>query len=613
MLTDASTKHEDKPAIIQQLAKRGAATPEQLKSLSEMDLWGAYEAAPHGSPAAEKVAKILVRLRPEHAQKAIAKTLFPEHPWHALVSDKALKSSFGHGGTAVAEPHPGLTPAVGHEAFIGEPSHKDLVDQEVNDFLDMKTGSESGGLETMTWDQVVDQAHTYVGDSIPNVTKDDIKASLADAAAGGNADIPLPGEGAVSPAAPAAINHVGALAKMPGYAQDSLALMVGDQHIGYLAKLPGPMKKNHGKKYAHFSANGTKYGYVNSLDEVGQGIHTESTGAGAYGATGVTSATVAAAKGQIAIPAPKVKGPVALHEVGSLGTGAPKNSEPVSNAQQIFGTHDFSSTNNQRLKAVTQQRIHAELNKTVWKGVTQEQMDNQWAALMQRKHHGPPPPPVGFRKTSTGWDTVSGPMAADVNRSRDESGYMDAMQGYMTSHFVHTWAGTSNDENPLSLAVQDIAQEIFNVQDAHQWHIKNAYLDGYREANRPLLEEGIKAAYKVTQDLLKQRGFGPGSTLKLKRRMRFQGHTQGVNVHYETASDVPEWAKINVGQTNVAILRPLNSFGTNMSTTTFAGSYQVYTEVPVEKVFSIPGGGFGALHEYEVVVIGGNFTVRRFK
>jgi hypothetical protein len=162
-----------------------------------------------------------------------------------------------------------------------------------------------------------------------------------------------------------------------------------------------------------------------------------------------------------------------------------------------------------------------------------------------------------------------------------------------SNYFTKTWAQTSNNENSLSLAFQDVAKEHFGLTNTADWQIDKSVrdrVDALINAHSDIYKTILQTQYDATQAFFKERGI---TEITLFRGVR----------EYATGS--------TVSASNIeTALRPLSSFSTSTRTALgFAKSYNnsavfQYT-VPVERILSMPGTGFGCYEEYETVVLGG--------
>jgi hypothetical protein len=183
--------------------------------------------------------------------------------------------------------------------------------------------------------------------------------------------------------------------------------------------------------------------------------------------------------------------------------------------------------------------------------------------------------------------------------------------GSLEARLVSTWAGSSGDNNPLSVAVQLAARDAFSIPDHHiekkaltalekashneddvyknaMPHL-NPNIKGLQHDELPVfkaaLQEFVHAQYEETQALFKAQG---RKEIYLARGMRVN-HNVDIN-----------------GPSAQLKLQPASSFSANYATAkAFAGpgGTVFITKVPVEQVMSTYVTGFGCTSEHEVVVL----------
>jgi hypothetical protein len=180
-----------------------------------------------------------------------------------------------------------------------------------------------------------------------------------------------------------------------------------------------------------------------------------------------------------------------------------------------------------------------------------------------------------------GKEKIANPTSADWER---------AMLETVANSLIAQWAGTSNDHNARSLALQEAAVEEFGLKDTYEWpaglSLKNDTkweLNKHRELYRTFLRE----MYNNTQDWAKKNG------VKSVRLRRGSGTYVGA-----------------VGSKANAKLRPMSSFSTNYGTAQQFGSHRIEAYVPIEWVIGNAATGYGCQNEYEWVVLGGTHKVK---
>jgi hypothetical protein len=218
-------------------------------------------------------------------------------------------------------------------------------------------------------------------------------------------------------------------------------------------------------------------------------------------------------------------------------------------------------------------------------------------------------------------------LIEDLNSSGYEdnnySMYMDLSSDdkseIAVSTMVSDWAGSSNDAHPRSLAVQNLAEEVFGIENASKWDSKVPpktlkEIEDYMTEFGDVYRGYIQSQYALTQEYFKDAGI---TEVVLYRGMS--------DVGYE---DVKGLDQREVRSTEIQS-RPLSSWSTNIDTAyEFGISHDgIYTDekflqavendedmgypllmrqvVPVENIFATPFTGVGCYNEQEMVVLGG--------
>jgi hypothetical protein len=201
--------------------------------------------------------------------------------------------------------------------------------------------------------------------------------------------------------------------------------------------------------------------------------------------------------------------------------------------------------------------------------------------------------------------------------------YGDTPLDQLVSGIINSWAVTSNDANPLALAIQDIAQETFGLTEADDWRLnvldselKQKIINDKNEiVNDPELSTFVKdilqIQYQLTQKYFAEKGI---KTLEVYRGVEMASQTALLNTVEDALvgapfRDVEMVYEIIKGGTYraKASTRPLSAWSFNGDTAEeFAGRVGVLmrTQIPVKDIFSTPQTGFGCLTESEVVVLG---------
>jgi hypothetical protein len=194
-------------------------------------------------------------------------------------------------------------------------------------------------------------------------------------------------------------------------------------------------------------------------------------------------------------------------------------------------------------------------------------------------------------------EPTAGPGVAE--RGTEE--YQRVMREKMVAQMIQLWAQSSNDNHAVTLALQEMAAELFGIQDVAGWSSATSSTKSQIAALRAnpafkqLGESFLRAQYDDTQAVLQSKGI---KTLKVRRGVK---------------GGIP--AGMAVGSQGVLKMRPMSSWSTNTGTAEgfSSGKWVLHTEVPIGKVIGFASNGFGCLNEYEVVLIGGRTQARLVK
>jgi len=167
-----------------------------------------------------------------------------------------------------------------------------------------------------------------------------------------------------------------------------------------------------------------------------------------------------------------------------------------------------------------------------------------------------------------------------------------ALREMLSSSLIQNWAQTSNDANVKSLAIQDVAETKFGVENATPW--PNGYqnqMDEVVEKHGATLEAFLGAQYSATQAFLE------------KNEVTEVTLFRGMNVGAVSPTD--STPRIPIGDNVEVAMRPLSSWTTREDTANGFGTHIFTSTLPAERIFSLPTTGFGCRLEDEVVVLGG--------
>lgn len=188
------------------------------------------------------------------------------------------------------------------------------------------------------------------------------------------------------------------------------------------------------------------------------------------------------------------------------------------------------------------------------------------------------------------------------------------------NEFVRAWADSSSDREPLSLALQMAAAEMFGVEPTpyvvEQWA---------RLANERFLDEArrvLRAVYEETQRLLEEMGI---DRLVLMRGMYWTEHELPEQVRRMREEGEPVRPGIRRQEADF-LSNPLSSWTHSdaiaqvFANTPYTDSWEMppmtravaVAEIPREYIISTPFTGFGCLSEYEYVVRGGRWSVQLY-
>lgn len=181
----------------------------------------------------------------------------------------------------------------------------------------------------------------------------------------------------------------------------------------------------------------------------------------------------------------------------------------------------------------------------------------------------------------------------------------DAVQE-VVERYHRKWKSTTNDEDPMALALQRAAEEEFGLAGAAPWQMTDdlaRQVDDLYGTEGAAMRAALRTWYDATQDAL---GDLPGNSVVLSR-----------GVYFDEALLPADLAGLEVGE-SAAIelqLRPMSSFTTDPDLALdWAGDgrpsedyrgFVISAVVPKEAIAATPTTGFGTIREAEMVVHGG--------
>lgn len=217
------------------------------------------------------------------------------------------------------------------------------------------------------------------------------------------------------------------------------------------------------------------------------------------------------------------------------------------------------------------------------------------------------------------------------NRSIDDVralGYNEERNGRealvaLMEKYIKQWSISANDADPVSLAIQDIAEEEFGIEDAYPFSqfyddsifpldVMEDLVAQVKQRQGAAIRLAIRAQYEATQEFLRRQG------------IEFLGIVRGFTMPeshplYPDIIDVSE-TSVDADLETSGIdgehsLRPLSSWSTNTPTAIAFSkntsqldedrkSVVVVARVPRQQIFGTALSGNGCLDEYEVVLLG---------
>lgn len=183
------------------------------------------------------------------------------------------------------------------------------------------------------------------------------------------------------------------------------------------------------------------------------------------------------------------------------------------------------------------------------------------------------------------------PFVEDSMRYTTREDKETCIREYLAASLVGTWAGSSNDSNEKSLALQQVAEKQFGIENAAGWDMSDRLsLDTEMlvDEHGAVLSSFLQSQYDATQEFL--------STNKTEEVTLYRGTDSGIG------------GVIPIGDNQEISMRPLSSFSTVYSDAQEFGNRVIVASFPAERIFSIPITGLGCLLENEVVVLGGTIS-----
>lgn len=160
----------------------------------------------------------------------------------------------------------------------------------------------------------------------------------------------------------------------------------------------------------------------------------------------------------------------------------------------------------------------------------------------------------------------------------------------VASMLTHTWAATSGDANPGSLAVQKAVAKKFGLDWPPVGYTGTSQIKAIAQADEfydewsDVVDNFVSSQYRHTQRRLKELGYG--DTIRLSRGM---DGAKGISFQ---------------GETRDVMLNPASSFSTDARISKSFGDTTYFARVPRERILGSCLTGFGCYNEMEFVVIG---------
>jgi hypothetical protein len=164
------------------------------------------------------------------------------------------------------------------------------------------------------------------------------------------------------------------------------------------------------------------------------------------------------------------------------------------------------------------------------------------------------------------------------------------------SFLVQTWASTSNDNSPMSLALQHATDVEFELDDVSTWDTDKVKPHGSYDEQPHVYRAFARAMYDETQAWLAKNG--------ITEVTAYRGHSLD-------ADQIP--VPGNIADIK---MRPMSSWTTRESVAErFASEYAkkdsgvvFAARIPAERILALPLTGIGCYDEHELVILGGRMN-----
>jgi hypothetical protein len=183
--------------------------------------------------------------------------------------------------------------------------------------------------------------------------------------------------------------------------------------------------------------------------------------------------------------------------------------------------------------------------------------------------------------------------------SVDDKDFMEYLRYRTVSNLISTWAQSSNGTNPLSLAIQSVAEKEFGVKGTAEWDMPIGVANEVKDIakkNENILRKFLRAQYDLTQEYFQKKG--------ISKITLYRGIKEFIRHDIKDATFPSE----NGFMASIK-LRPLSSWSTSMGVANRFRNIQsgkmFRKEFDVKDIFSLPSTGVGCFPEKEIVVLGG--------
>jgi hypothetical protein len=183
--------------------------------------------------------------------------------------------------------------------------------------------------------------------------------------------------------------------------------------------------------------------------------------------------------------------------------------------------------------------------------------------------------------------------------SVDDKDFMEYLRYRTVSNLISMWAVSSNGTNPLSLAIQSVAEKEFGVKGTAEWDMPIGVANEVKDIakkNENILRKFLRAQYDLTQEYFQKKG--------ISKITLYRGIKEFIRHDIKDATFPSE----NGFMASIK-LRPLSAWSTSMGIANRFRNIRTgkmfRKEFDVKDIFSLPSTGVGCFPEKEIVVLGG--------